>query len=602
MKTKWNLGLLYQNEHDPQIDRDIDSMVTAAKNFSRKWRKNDSYMQGGDSLLEAMDDYERLYVATAGKKPYYYFELITQIDSTNKRAIARLTQIRESLVTIENEVLFFTLAIGKIKPATQQQILADDRFSRHRYAFERVFLLAKYKLPEDQERLINSLMTSSYFMWTEGVEKALAAETVTVRGKSMSLGEAAWTIPLLPRSERRALSHQIAEKTKKVEKFSESEINAIFNFKKTLDVLRGHKHAYSEMILENENNETQILRLADLVTQHFPIAHRFYKLKKQLLGIAGKLESHDAHARIGTFKRAFDFTESVAIAHSAFEKVDPDFAAILDRFLKEGRIDAMPRPGKRAGAFCAPALGIPTFVMLNHVPSFDGLKTLAHEMGHAIHTEYSKSQPPMYQGYSLSTAETASTLFENFVFDEVFETLTDREKIIALHDRIQDALATIMRQIAGFNFERELHEVVRRDGYVPSETIGKLLNKHIGASIGPLFNLTSDNGLFWVRWSHIRSFFYVYTYAYGGLVSRAMYALYKQDKSFVEKIKRFLSAGGSDTPENIFKSIGIDTSKDEFWIAGLKAIEDDIIKLERLVKESKTPSKANKSKKAKKRA
>jgi oligoendopeptidase F len=203
-------------------------------------------------------------------------------------------------------------------------------------------------------------------------------------------------------------------------------------------------------------------------------------------------------------------------------------------------------------------------------------------MGHAFHTELSRSQGPWYSGYSTSLAETASTLFESIALESIFEGLSEKEKILVLHDRINDDIATVFRQIACFNFELDLHNSIRAKGFLSKEEIADIHNKNMKAYLGPLFDLKQDDGYMFVQWSHIRRFFYVYSYAYGMLVSKALLRKYKKDKSFWSSIEKFLSSGGKDTPENILKEIGLDLSKPDFWMEGLKEIEDDIIKLEKL--------------------
>jgi len=229
-------------------------------------------------------------------------------------------------------------------------------------------------------------------------------------------------------------------------------------------------------------------------------------------------------------------------------------------------------------------MNAPTFVLLNYTNTFDQVMTFAHEMGHAIHTEFSKSQSAIYRDYTISTAEVASTLFESFVFDAVFETLSKEEKVIALHKKINDDINTIFRQIACFNFENELHETIRERGGMSKIEIRTLMNKHMSAYLGPSVLMREIDGNFFVSWSHIRRFFYVYSYAFGQLISKALYEKYKEDKTYLIKIKQFLEAGGSDSPENIFKAIGIDVSKPGFWEKGLESIERDIEKLEKLAK------------------
>ena len=203
-------------------------------------------------------------------------------------------------------------------------------------------------------------------------------------------------------------------------------------------------------------------------------------------------------------------------------------------------------------------------------------------MGHAFHTELSKSQGILYHSYSLSLAETASTLFETLALDAILEKLSLKEQIIVLHDKISDDISTIFRQIACFNFELELHNTIREKGYISKEEIADIHNRNMKAYLGLLFDLKEDDGYFFVHWSHIRNFFYVYTYAYGQLVSKALISKYYRDKNFWKSIERFLSAGGKATPEEILEEIGVSVHSGGIWKEGLKQIEKDIDKLEKL--------------------
>ncbi len=257
---------------------------------------------------------------------------------------------------------------------------------------------------------------------------------------------------------------------------------------------------------------------------------------------------------------------------------------MLDNFARRGQIDVYPRQGKTGGAYCSGLNQHPTFLLLNHVDDIRSVETLAHEMGHAIHTELSKKQLPHYRGYSTATAEVASTFFEQLAIAKLEQHLSDKEKLIFLHNRLLGDISTIFRQIACFNFELELHQRIREAGQLDKEEIAKLLAKHLRSYTGAAMKVTSDDGYFFVSWSHIRRFFYVYSYACGQLVSRALYEKWKADPSYATKIEQFLKAGCSMSPENIFKSIGIDTTDPAFFEGGLKAIESDISQLEKLAK------------------
>jgi oligoendopeptidase F len=263
---------------------------------------------------------------------------------------------------------------------------------------------------------------------------------------------------------------------------------------------------------------------------------------------------------------------------------DPQCVDILDRYLNNGQIDVYPKKGKRGGAYCWGGTNLPTFILLNHVDSIRSIETFAHEMGHAIHTEFSKSQPNHYERYVFSTAEVASTFFEQMVSNDIEAKLPKSEQIALLHNRLLGDMSTIFRQVACFNFELELHQAIRNEGQLGAEKIAAMLAKHLKSYLGDVFDVDALDGYFFVNWSHIRRFFYVYTYAYGQIVSRALYKRWREDPSYSKKIIVFLKAGGSMSPEDIFKSIGIDVSSPKFFSDGLKSIEKDIAKLEKLTK------------------
>jgi oligoendopeptidase F len=391
-------------------------------------------------------------------------------------------------------------------------------------------------------------------------------------GKELSLGEAMPKIADLPLEKRRALHSLVIGKLKDISFFAESEINAVVINKKINDELRGYKNPEDGTILGYENDKKTVDTLTKTVTNNVSISHKFFKLKAKLLKLP-HLEYSDRNAGIGENTKEVLFEDGYKTLKSIFGATHPRFAEILESFVKNGQVDVYPKKGKTGGAYCSGQLNVPTFVLLNNTNTFDSVMTFAHEMGHAIHTELSKSQPVFYQGYSISTAEVASTLFESILFDAVFETLSPDEKVIALHNRINDDIQTIFRQVACYNFEREMHTTIRAKGSMSKEDLATVMNKHMASYLGPVVKLTDDDGYYFVGWGHIRRFFYVYSYAFGQIISKSLYAEYKKNPKFIEKILQFLSAGGSASPEDIFKSIGIDVTKPDFFLKGLKSIE-----------------------------
>lgn len=584
MKTEWNFKLFYPSKTSPKIKQDIGRAKKLILAFEKKYRNKTDYLRSETALLKALKDYENLAADSSAERALYYYYLFRkELNSSDTEAEQKISKLSDEFTKLDNKILFFTLNLGKIEKKLQRKFIASEKLAPYRYFLQKIFEQSKYNLTEPEEKILNLKSQTSYGMWVDGVDKLASKQTVPFKGRDIPIAQAQGMISSLPMKERHELSDRVMEQLHSISDFAESELNAVVLHKKTNDELRGFKHPYSSTILGYENDEKSIINLVESVTKHNSISHRFFKVKAKLLG-QSRLKYADRGANVGTTSKKISFEEAVALYRDVLKDLDPAFVEILDRFLKNGQIDVYPKTGKTGGAYCSSEINLPTLVLLNHTNDFKSFMTLAHEMGHAIHAEFSKHQPPLYQGHTISVAETASTLFEQLAFEKIFQTLSEQEKIVALHDKINDDIASIFRQIAFFNFERDLHNTIRAEGFLSKEAIAKLLNKHMQSYLGPLFDIAEKDGYFFVAVSHFRRFFYVYSYAYGQLISRAMVTRYKTDHYFIDQIKQFLSDGESKSPEQIFKDIGIDTMKPIFFTEGLKEIEKDIIALEKLVK------------------
>jgi oligoendopeptidase F len=585
--TEWNLSLLYKSPKDPAIEKDMREIELQASSFRKKYAAKTDWLNDERRLAKALAEYERVFALVSGSKPGLYFWLQKQIDTQNNAAEASLNKYFERLTKAGNELLFFELALGTLERTVQRAYLKSDVLKESQYFLERLFKRSKYNLSEKEERILALKAMPSHALWTQGVRKLISKQTVRLKDRDIPFEEALLGAIQNPRTaERRAQYAACMQVLKNASDFAESELNAVVIDKKIDDELRGFAAPYDATILNYENDRSSVLALVDTVTKHFKIAHRFYEVKRKLLGL-GVLTQADRAAEIGKNSKKITFENAYATVKKSFDAAHPRYGEILEEMRHNGQLDIYPRRGKVGGAFQMSEIGVPSYILLNQMDDFRSLTTFAHEMGHAIHSERSKQNRPLYQHYTISTAETASTFFEGLVFDDIFATLSEKEKIVALHDKIQDSVATIFRQIAFFNYEKDLHARIRTEGALSKEEMATLFNEHVAAYMGPKVRHEEDDGYFFVHVSHFRSFFYVYSYAYGELISKALLRIYRQDPAFVEKIDQFLSAGGSASPEAIFTSIGIDVKDPNFFRTGLKTIEDDVSTLEKLVAKTK---------------
>lgn len=589
IKNEWDLKKQYYISHtDPQIEADVLATEKALKNFAKKWRSK-KFTTDVRLLKQALTESEVMSGNPTFRRPMRYFSLVTALNTADSVAEKHISLIGNRLRKASNQVLFFTLELGKISKAEQKKLINHADLTHFRYYLEELFASAKYHLTEDQEKIISLKSRQSYGRWVDMTDKIISQRHIVWKDKSVALPEAIEMVNLQTFANKPKLWGLIADQLEQISEIAEHEFNAIITDVRTEDELRGYKKPYSATVLNYQDNEIALERLLAAVTgTGFKLSHKFYKLKAKYHGVE-KLEYSQRNESAGE-SVSISYDQAVTVCRDVFYGVHKDYGEFFDSMLENGQIDVWPKPGKTGGAFMSAENGHPTNVMLNHVTNFQALETLAHEMGHAIHAMRSKKQTPFYSNHSIVTAETASTLFENLVFDAVFAQVSNDEKAILLHDRILRDISTIQRQIAFFNAELEIHNTIHLKGGMSGEELRNCMQKHLQSYLGAAVNVTEKDGYTYVYVGHLRYGFYVYSYAYGLMMSSIMSGRYREDNNYVEKIDEFLSLGESMLIKNIYMRVGIDTSKIDTFENALKKLGDDIAMFDKLLKKKKKPS------------
>ncbi len=579
----WDLATLYyRDDNDPRIEADIVAAESAYRAFAKKWRKK-PFTTDIKQLLLALKDSETLAGNPAFSRPMRYYHLRTALNTGDTAAEKQISLINRRLRKAADETLFFALELGKIDKKSQNALLKEPTLKPYRYYLERLFAGARHHLTEAEEKIISLKSRQAYGRWADMTEKIVSQRHITWKGKSIALPEAIETINILPFGDKEKLWRLITNELKQISEVAEHEFNAIITDVRTEDELRGYQKPYSATALSYQDSETALENLVQAVsTEGFKLSREFYQLKAKFHGVdaltySQRNESAGADITIS-------FADAVTICRDVFYRVHPDYGAIFDEMLTRGQLDVWPKAGKTGGAFMSAQTGHPINVMLNHVTDFKSLETLAHEMGHAIHAARSQENSPFYDGHSIITAETASTLFENLVFDAVYEQVDDQTKVTMLHDRLLRDISTIQRQIAFFNAELEIHETIHRDGGMSGEELSTCMEKHLKSYLGKGVTVTKDDGYSYVYIGHLRYGFYVYSYAYGLMMSSLMAAHYREDKGYVTKIDQFLRSGETKLVKDIYRDIGIDTTKADTFTNALARMKTDINRWKKLVK------------------
>ncbi len=579
-KNTWNLGPLFSGDDDPRIETDLKRIRSAADRFIRKWKGRRDYLSDAGTLKQALDEYER-WRRDCGPDgdAGYYFWLRTEQDRNSPELRARFNKIEEFSRRIENEMQFFHLRLAKIAPVHQKRLLSGRGLGRYRHFLERIFAESKYLLSEAEEKILNLKSSTSYSNWIRMTSGFLAREErpVLLEGGGTGVKTLPEILSLMNSRERKVRDSAAGAFNAILERHvdvAEAELNSVLAHKQTEDELRRASRPDLSRHLDDDIESGVVDTLVLSVSGRFDIPVRFYRLKAAMLGVK-RLKYHERNIPYGVIGRRFSYAASCGMLRKVLRELDGEFAAIFGSFTGNGQIDVYPRKGKAGGAFCAHHLAShPSYILLNHTGELSDVLTLAHEVGHGINNELiRKKQNALNFGTPTSTAEVASTFMEDFVLQEIVRKADDESRLAIMMKKLDDDVSTIFRQIACYQFESDLHAEFRKKGYLSKEEIGTLFAGRMAAYMGEAIEQSKGSENWWVYWSHIRYFFYVYSYASGLLISKSLQNSVKADRGFIGRVKEFLSAGLSDSPRNIFLELGIDIGDPVFWERGLAEIE-----------------------------
>jgi len=583
----WNLKTLYKSEKDPQIQKDILLSKKANASFVTKWSKNKKYLQDPKVLLQAIQEYEKLE-ETYGQcqKPLYYLSLRSYLNQKDSVIKGMLNKLSETATKMANNIQFFELNISKIPKEKQKEFLNYKGLNNYKHYLEKLFLVGKYLLSDNEEKIFNLMSKTSHSNWTDMVEELLNKQKFTVKdedgkNKEISYNEVSRYLNSTNKKVRDYASNEFNKINSKYAEIAEFEINSILEAKKVSDDYRKiPRPDLTRHIADDIDSET-VDTLVKVVTDNFNISQQYYKKKAKLLGLQ-KLGYHERNIPLKGIDIPYPYKKGMALVKETFSSLDSKFEEILNSFEKENIYDVYPKESKSGGAFCiSVSKSLPTYILLNYTDRLNDILTIAHESGHGIHSILSKKQTELNSGHPISLAEVASTFFEDFVLEKILEKTNDKEVLLGILDnKLNGDISSIFRQIAFYNFEKELHATYREKGFVPKEEISEMFCKHMTAYLGDSVEQDESMRNGWIYVSHFRRFFYVYSYASGLLISKALQKMVKDNPKNISYVKAFLESGGSKSPKVLFKEMGIDISKEEIWKKGIKEIKYLLDKLD----------------------
>jgi oligoendopeptidase F len=580
----WDLGDLYAGIDDPQLDADVARAETDAAAFRDRYHGKVAELDAA-ALAEAVAEYERIESTLV--RPLTFAHLLFATNMADPARGALVARLGERAAALDTQLLFFALEWASAPDERADALLSDDALDHWRHHLRSMRKFRPYLLTEPEERIVTEKTVSGISAWARLYEELLGALRVTFEGEELALEPAMAKLYEPDRDTRRAAATAISDALGAGVRTRTFVLNTVLLDKSVDDRLRGYPTWVSARNLANETTDEAVEALVEATTSRYALPQRYYRLKARLLALE-RIEHYDRFAPISSETVRIPWEDARRTVVDAYMDFSETAGAIVARFFDESWIDGPVRPDKRTGAFCATTVpGVHPYVLLNYTGDRRAILTLAHELGHGLHGVLAQPLGYINASTPLTTAETASVFGEELTFARLLSQEDDPHRRLGLlTNRIEDAIATTFRQIAMNRFEHAVHTERRERGEIAPERVGELWLDCQSALLGDSVGL--DGYAPW--WSYIPHFTgapgYVYAYAFGYLFSLAIYRRYLvEGEAMVEPYLDLLRAGGSRSPDELARLVGLDLTDPSIWASGLDALGEELDEAERLADE-----------------
>ncbi len=578
----WDLTELLSDTSEEVISEQLAQAENVVAAFVSRREELSPDMSPTD-FLSLMHEYERLVgkIDVLGAHASLWFSSDTQ----SSLALGHRNRMSQMLTRLQNRILFFDLWWKDLTDEEAERLLPGDDEGDLRHFLLELRRFKPFTLDERSEQIINTKNTNGinavltlYSMLTNRQEYTMeidGAEQTLTEGEMRSLF-------FSPDPELRATTYRelfrVYEPDAKI--LAQIYANRVRDWHTEYVELRGMPSAISVRNLRNDIPDDAVATLLEVVHRNAPIFQDYFKLKGKWLGVE-PLQRYDLYAPLATSNQVVPFNDAVHTVLDTFRAFDERFAKLAERVFDENHLDSEIRKGKRSGAFCATVL--PEFtpwVMVNYTQKVRDVATLAHELGHAVHSMLSEHHSHLTQHPSLPLAETASVFSEMLITDRLLAQESDkmaRRELLAA--AVDDVYATVMRQTFFVRFELAAHEAIMANK--SADDLFEIYMENLKDQFGDSMTIAPELRYEWISIPHLfNTPFYCYAYSFGQLLVLALYRRYQQEgQGFKPGYFRLLSYGGSARPADILNELGIDVADANFWQGGFDVVRDMIDEL-----------------------
>jgi oligoendopeptidase F len=571
----WDLSQYYSSHKDQAIYNDLEHAKNQIAEFVARYRGKVAILTSSE-LLEGFATLNDILVLL--HKPTRYLLLAYEAGGDNIDEISQAsTQVGELTTNISNELTFWEVELAgrpDLVDLARDEVLVEYSYLLHKTAQK-----AKHMLSEEVEKVLSLKSLSSIQAWGKlyndmkakiSVEYDFGDGLKTYR--TADLRDKAMDPDRLIRQKATELQNQSYKTNEAI--VLESYNNILLD-RKVEDSLRGFGDPEDAKLIENEVSRAFVDNLVGVIKENTPFYQKYLGLKREMLGV-DTMYSYDVSAGIsfaGVDDVVYTWEDCKRIILESFAGFDEDFYLVAKDFFEKNWIDAANRNRKYGGAFMADfAPGFHPVILVNFKGKFEDILTVAHELGHGIHSVLmNRKQSYLNSSYSMTVAEIASLCCETIVFDKLLESVTDpKTKLKLLAIKVEEEAGNIFTGGLGrYLFERKMHETYRQQGPIlPDQVRDFWLKEYYGSIFGDSISIAPDSEYLWQSVAHFTYIFYNYVYASGLLISSSIYEVLAEKPGNIDIYKEMLSLGGSVSPVDLLKKLELNIEDRVFWEQG----------------------------------
>lgn len=582
-QSPWSLTDLFPSPDSPLLEESFKQLDNCVTEFE-KLRDDLKADITGEHFMMILREAEE--ITRVGYRLYGFAGLSFSADTQNQQILSLQSRVQQFVAELQNRMLFFDLWWKNLDDANAKRLL--EAAGDFRYYLEAMRLFKPHTLSEAEEKIVNiknvtgvNALTNLYDSITNNYVFKLEVDG---KVKEMTRGELASYVrqsdPDLRARAYQELYRIYGESGPILGQMYQTLVRDWHNENVSL---RKYATPIATRNLGNDIPDDVVDTLLDVAHKNTSVFQRFFKVKARLLGMK-RLRRYDVYAPVGKSEKKYEFNTAAEMVFESFNQFDPKFASLARRVFDDGHLDSEVRKGKRGGAFCwTVGPDLTPWVLANYQGQADDVATLAHELGHAIHSMLAEHHSIFTQQATLPLAETASTFGEMMLVDMLMARESDPAvRRDMLFRQVDDSYATIMRQTYFAMFEKQAHEMIQNNASV--DELNAAYMDNLKDQFGDAVELSDEFKWEWVSIPHIyHTPFYVYAYAFGQLLVLSLYKQFKTEgESFKPRYIKILEMGGAETPEKILQKAGIDIHSAAFWQGGFDVISELVDQLEKM--------------------